>query len=300
MYFCYMDESGTSEIPGNTSHFVLVGIAIPISKWKKCDTEIKTIQIKYQLQDTEIHVAWIVRSYLEQKKIQNFKELDYTQRRINVESYRKNELLRLQRQNDHKLYRQTLKNYRKTEPYIHLTLDERKAFIKEVAGIISKWTDCRLFAECIDKIYFSPQVTQKTIDEQSFEQIVSRFEQFLQIQCKVRKESCYGLLIHDNNQNVALNHTQLMKKFHEKGTLWTQVSQIIETPFFVDSQLTSMIQIADICSFAIRRYLENNEQDLFELIFRIADKKDGVVVGVRHYTKPGCQCIICKSHKRTF
>jgi hypothetical protein len=30
MYLCYIDESGTPQIPGNTSHFILAGLAIPI------------------------------------------------------------------------------------------------------------------------------------------------------------------------------------------------------------------------------------------------------------------------------
>lgn len=28
VYFCYVDESGTLQIPGNTSHYVLCGISI--------------------------------------------------------------------------------------------------------------------------------------------------------------------------------------------------------------------------------------------------------------------------------
>ena len=30
MYLCYIDESGTSDIPGNTSHFILAGLSLPI------------------------------------------------------------------------------------------------------------------------------------------------------------------------------------------------------------------------------------------------------------------------------
>ena len=41
MYFCYIDESGTPEIPGTSSHYVLCGLAIPINKWKTCDSQIQ-------------------------------------------------------------------------------------------------------------------------------------------------------------------------------------------------------------------------------------------------------------------
>ena len=33
MYLCYIDESGTSDIPGNTSHLILAGLSLPIWHW---------------------------------------------------------------------------------------------------------------------------------------------------------------------------------------------------------------------------------------------------------------------------
>ena len=47
----------------------------------------------------------------------------------------------------------------------------------------------------------------------------------------------------------------------------------------------------------MRKYLENGEQELFDLIFQRADTLSGKVVGVRHFTKPGCPCKICRVHK---
>ena len=44
MYLCYVDESGTPDIPGNTSHFVLAGISTPVWHWKNCDQEIRAIK----------------------------------------------------------------------------------------------------------------------------------------------------------------------------------------------------------------------------------------------------------------
>jgi len=58
-----------------------------------------------------------------------------------------------------------------------------------------------------------------------------------------------------------------------------------------------MVQVADLCGFALRRYLENSETDLFERIIRRADRKDGRVVGVRHFTGKNCMCAICISRK---
>ena len=93
MYLCYIDESGTTDLPGNTSHFVLAGICIPIQKWRTCDQEIEAIKLRYSLEGKEVHVAWLLRKYIEQSKISNFAALDRRNRRIQVETLRKAELL---------------------------------------------------------------------------------------------------------------------------------------------------------------------------------------------------------------
>jgi len=120
LYLLYVDESGTSSIPGNTSHFILSGISVPIWHWKDCDRELSDIKKEYSLSDAEIHTAWIIRKYFEQSRIQNFSSLNYLQRRSEVEKLRRAELIRLQRSRNSRHYKQTKKNYRKTEAYIHL------------------------------------------------------------------------------------------------------------------------------------------------------------------------------------
>lgn len=297
MYLLYIDESGTSDIPGNTSHFVLAGVSIPIEYWRAFDREIETIKREYDLANAEIHVGWILRPYLEQNRIAGFQQLNHAQRRAQVEHLRTIELLRLQKARNPKLYRQTKKTYQKTRDYIHLTYDERRALIKDIARHISKWGYARLFAECVDKTHFDPAIARQSIDEQSFEQIVSRFEHYLQL-IGPDDPNCCGLLIHDNNETVAKKHTLMMRGFHQKGTMWTKISKIIETPLFVDSQLTSMVQIADLCAYVLRRYLENEEEELFDLVFQRADRAEsGVVVGVRHFTGSSCTCTICTQHR---
>jgi len=72
MYLCYVDESGTSDVPGNTSHFVLGGLSIPIWHWRNCDRMVSAILARYALADHEFHTAWVLRKYIEQSKIPNF------------------------------------------------------------------------------------------------------------------------------------------------------------------------------------------------------------------------------------
>ena len=231
-----------------------------------------------------------MRKYIEQQSIPGFAWMSAERRRSEVRRRRISEMLRLQKVNARQ-YKQTRKNYQKTEAYIHLTLDERVQVVTDIAERISSWGVARLFAECIDKVHFDSAIAGTTVHEQAFEQIVSRFERFLR-----NRQSDYGLLIHDNNPTVAKRHTKLMKSFLQRGTLWTQIEHVIETPMFVDSQLTSMVQMADLCAYAIRRYLENSETDLFDLVFQRADRVGGTSVGIRHFTNQDCSCKICTSH----
>ena len=235
--------------------------------------------------------------------IPNFQSLTHATRRLESAAYRNTELLRLQKQKNNDAYKQAKKNFIHTNAYVHLTFDQRKALIHDLARCISNWGFARLFAECIDKVNFPalnsvlPPEEQRTIDEQALEQVVSRFEYHLRAVNNSFSQDVNALLIHDNNHTVAKKHTDLMKKFHSSGTLWTSLKHVVETPLFVDSQLTSMVQIADLCCYALRHYLEKKEDSLFDLIFARADRRDGRVVGIRHFTKPGCECKICLAHK---
>ena len=96
MYLCYIDESGTSQIPGTSSHYILAGLTIPIEKWKQFENDICAIKKKYDLMDSEIHTAWILRSYIEQSKIQDFEKMDYTTRKFEVTRIRNSKILKLQ------------------------------------------------------------------------------------------------------------------------------------------------------------------------------------------------------------
>lgn len=299
MHLCYIDESGTPEVPGTTSHYVLAGLSIPIYHWRTCEKEINDVKANYGLGDCEIHTGWLIRRYPEQIKIPAFEALPHPQRRAQVEMLQRSELLRLQSTPGlQKKLKQTKKNYFQTRHYIHLTLDERKKFVLDIAKTIGGWGFARLFAECIDKVFYDPKRAPNSVDEQAFEQIVSRFQQYLQTIDNGVGQT-YGLLIHDNNETVAKKHTDIMKDFHKKGTFWNYVNNIIETPLFVDSTLTSMIQMADVCAYALRRYAENGESELFDEIFKRADRRGEKAVGVRHFTKQACNCKICKAHRYT-
>ena len=120
---------------GNTSHYVLAGLSIPDEYWKQHHGQLEKIKRNYGLEDAEIHVAWMMRRYLEQQAIAGFAAMSVERRRSEVRKQRTAELLRLQKVSA-KQYKQTRKNYQKTEAYVHLTLAERRQAVADIAELI--------------------------------------------------------------------------------------------------------------------------------------------------------------------
>ena len=106
---------------------------------------------------------------------------------------------------------------------------------------LDKWLAGGIGRACLlnalTKLHFDPVRAQRSVGEQAFEQLISRFQQFL-INTESAGQQNFGLIIHDNNQTISTKHTQLMRQFHAQGTLWTHITRIMETPLFVGSDLT--------------------------------------------------------------
>ncbi len=294
MYLCYIDESGVPEIGRGTSHFVLVGLSIEAWDWKRQDQAVTVVKNRFGLGNAEVHTGWMTRRYIEQEKIANFSAFDWTQRRLQAQRERDNQLVRVAALKGTKKAQELRKTYRKEEPYIHLTLNERIECLGDLADLIGSWGNTRLFAEAIDKNSFgaaSPTIPPR---EEAFTHVVNRFERYL---VDVGGQRTVGLLVHDNDDTSADRLTQLMRNFHASGTMWSQITRIIETPFFVDSRLTVGVQLADLCAYAIRRFCENGETDLFNRVYPRAHRVGGHAVGVRHYARGrNCACTICANH----
>ena len=293
MYLCYLDESGTPELSG-TSHFVFVGLAIPATDWKSCETQIQAVKQPFDLADEEIHTAWMARRYVEQEQIAGFSSLDRTARRHETQIRRDQHLLRLSATGTKNQLIAAKKNYRHTVAYIHLTHKERLDLLQQLATCVGKWGNARLFAQSVNKDFLKQQVNSTEPPyEYAFAQVVQRFEYFLRNRSVAVNSELNGLLVQDNNETVAAKLTKMMRRFHSQGTKWSSIDRILETPFFVDSQLTSMIQMADLCGYAIRRFFENGETDLFDRIYSRFDRANLKLVGIRHYTQKACVCRVC-------
>ena len=274
---------------------MLLGLSIQAETWKQKDQQITRIKSRFGLSRAEIHAGWMARRYIEQEKIRRFDTLSEPDRRNSVRKARDAFLISKAALHGVKSVQSDRKTFQKTDAYIHLTRAERLDALHQVAEAVAQWNDCHLFAEACDKNCFHGVASRIPPFEEAFTQVVSRFHHFLAAQHPPE----HGLVVQDRNETMAKRLTELMRNFHAQGTRWTALPLIIETPLFVDSHLTSLVQLADLCAYATRRYCENTERPLFDVILPKFHTANGRMVGVRHYTGTGggrCGCEICHRH----
>lgn len=287
----YLDESGVEELGAGTGHFVLLGISVPAEHWKSLDANLEGIKTQYDLRGIEIHTAWMARRYSEQESIPDFHKLNRAARRIatNAVIRKRSGVIGVSGN------RRKIQSYRtevqKIRHYIHLTRDERLQCLEQLARSVSARPEIRIFAEAISKPDFV--VGKHTPYELAFEQVVTRYQAFL------ARQDDLGIIVSDNNTTAAPRLTALARAFHKDGTPYRNINNIVETPFFVNSSLTSIIQMADLCAYALRRFIENNERRLWDIVEARVDRQGVEHVGVRHYTgKRLCGCRLCVAHGR--
>ena len=266
-----------------------------MNTWKDKDREIRILLQNHRLSDIELHTAWMARKYPEQERIPNFETLDDKNRRALVEIERKKDIAKASLKGEIAI-RGLRKNYNKTKHYIHLTHAERIATLQDVADKLSRWNDIRLFGDAHKKNSLSSSQCDRS-REFALEQVTTRYNTYLE---NVYGPDALGIMVHDQNQAVSLKLTSLFRKWLSNGTTFSNISHIAETPLFVDSSLTVMIQVADLVAYTTRRFFDNNETDLFDRIYPRFDRTPGgALVGLRHYTgKTSCKCRVCSDHVR--
>lgn len=291
MYLLYLDESGVPERhPSQTSHYVLLGLAVYEGTWFALENRLTGVKERWArgpVRDFELHAAWLRRPYPEQTDVPNFDELGYEARYTAVAALR--EQAREEWSNVTGSQRQRERRYQRlTDPYAHLTFSEREEVIDQALDVVGTYRrGVTLFAEAIDKSRLPPGTNAV---DQAFTQVVTRFEKFL----RRRRDRQWGLLVMDHNQSTARRFTTMLHRFQRQGARWGDIDRVIEAPFFVDSGPNSGVQATDLCAFALRRYLENDERSRFEKIFDKFDRTTTGLHGIRHYTAPGCPCLVCR------
>ncbi|HVO50978.1 MAG TPA: DUF3800 domain-containing protein, partial [Thermoanaerobaculia bacterium] len=128
MRIAYLDESGTPEIGGNTTHFVLLALVIEDRSWKQKDADVLAVKQKYGLGSAELHAAWMNRRYAEQERIKDFEKLTMDDRRAAMHQAREDAVIKRAARRGLSEIKALKKTFQKTADYTHLTLSERRAF----------------------------------------------------------------------------------------------------------------------------------------------------------------------------
>lgn len=293
MYLLYVDESGVpNPHPSQTSHYVMIGLAVHVGTWFALTSRVRRLKSAYTLDgDTEkleLHAAWLLHAFREQSVIPNFADLSRRARYDAVQEWRK----RRQSEDWPNLRpgakERERKDFRKTEPYIHLTRDEREQLCRKALGIVGDHKrGVTLFGQAIDK-----QVLPAGVDaaEMAFSRLIDSFEIFLQHHA----ENPWGVVVVDDDRTQKDRYTRMLQRLQQTEHHRGGVDRVIEAPFFLDSRSNSGVQVADLCAFALRRYLENREEERFAKIFpRFHRASEGGLCGLRHLTSVGCACKIC-------
>lgn len=293
MYLLYVDESGVpNPHPSQTSHYVMIGLAVHVGTWFALTSRVRRLTSAYALDgDTErleLHAAWLLRAFREQSIIPRFDELSRRARYDAVIEWRK----RRQREDWPNLAPNARdrekKDFRKTEPFIHLTRDEREALCLKALKIIGDHTrGVTLFGQAIDKRTLPPGVDAAEV---AFSRLIDSFEIFLQHHA----QNPWGMVVVDHDQTQKERYTAMLQRLQQTEHYRGGVDRIIESPFFLDSRANAGVQVADLCAFALRRYLENQEEERFAAIFhKFHRAADGGLCGLKHLTSAGCACKIC-------
>ena len=189
--------------------------------------------------------------------------------------------------------------HRQTDPFVHLTRAERSRLLEEALDVVGSHVGLRLFGEAADKRHLNiPNAVGPT-----FTQLASRFDSFLQRQnARPGPEPPQnGLLVMDQEPTYEQYIRDLFAQYRAQGHPWGPVRHVLETPFFVDSRYAGALQAADLCAYAVRRYIERAdrgatpEEQNFLRVFHQFDRAGGKLHGLRHYCAKGtCPCRVCR------
>lgn len=135
------------------------------------------------------------------------------------------------------------------------------------------------------------------IIKRGFEGLCTQFEYFLRRFYDGAKPGSEqrGIIIIDH-ASYEKELELLLEQFRTYGTSAVELYNIVEAPFYIGSESTRMLQIADFISYAIFRRYESKDTLYFDLVDKRFDELGGVMYGLAHITSDSrCMCPACLS-----
>ena len=276
MFLCFVDEPGSPTSRDPKEVYVLAGVVVPASSSRVLEESVDRLKTEYGFERAEVHTAVLYDNYPVQDQIPGFHLLGWSDR------------IRALGQEWEKAPRtaEQCKRWEKRLPYRHLTRVERIRFLTQLGALLCDFPNSRI----IVRAWSLERLPGKGADGPwacCFVDIMNAFQSFLE-----RAASpVTGLIVHDHidskKARVLDEFMRVSDRFARQGSRhWLGPSLR-----FVDSQVTTGIQLADLCAVAVRKYLQKGDPTLFNAI-------EAGLEDVSHQAVGGdCACRICAEYE---
>ncbi|NII25771.1 DUF3800 domain-containing protein [Pseudoflavitalea sp. X16] len=183
---------------------------------------------------------------------------------------------------------------RRNSPWDKLSKEEAQGVIKAVLKVLANSSNSTYaFACAIHKGSFTGNHSLNL----AFEDLCQRFDIYLS-KLNAEGERQKGLLILDESSHETTLQG-LAKNFRTIGTQWGSIRHLADTPFFVNSKASRIIQLADHVAYAVFRRYNTGDAQYFDIIAHKFFQTDGVFHGLAHKQKQNhqCMCQACFSRR---
>lgn len=172
--------------------------------------------------------------------------------------------------------------------------EEAQGVIKAVLDVVRRsYETARVFACAVHKASY-PGCDPM---ELAFEDLCSRFDRYLN-RLRSDGDRQRGLLILDKSARET-SMQRMARDFRTLGTQWGVIRNLAETPLFVDSRASRIVQVADHIAYAVFRRYQACDATYFDIIASKFDEADGVIHGLAHkqIIDRSCMCPACMSRR---
>jgi hypothetical protein len=183
---------------------------------------------------------------------------------------------------------------RRVEPWKHMTRPEAQGVILGVLDVLRRsYRSAAAFACAVHK----PSYPNRDPVELAFEDLCSRFDMYLQ-RLRGAGDRQRGILILDESAHETTLQ-KMAREFRTLGTRWGIIRNMAETPLFVDSGASRLVQLADHVAYGVFRRYNASDTKYLDVIASKFDSADGIIHGLAHKQTidPECMCIACLSRR---
>lgn len=294
MLICHLHESGLPRRSASErSHYVLFGVAVPAGTAVQKHEQAVAIMQRFGV-STWIHAPALMRRYPEQDCVLAASAFSPATLRAAVLGERRIELAQVSlRRGD--AARQLRAWHAQSDSYIHLTPTERLGLLTELTELLCSWQDAVLFFEAHATGVHTPlNASPLRVLDYTYEQVARRFRSHL-----YRRKLPRGMMVHYSADRARRSEALITARSRKLKRHWQPGAPDAWGLRTVDRPELTLVQLAGIGAYAIRRLLEGGNDDLYDRLSARIDRAKGDLAGGRHYTGPRpCTCRICRDRQR--